>query len=65
MMVMGEGRERTADEYRDLLHNSGFSVNRIIETTSSVSLIEAAPTRRCARYAPVEGVNVFGSAKPG
>jgi C-methyltransferase len=41
MMVMGDGLERTASQYRKLLQNSGFRVNRIIATASPFSIVEA------------------------
>jgi C-methyltransferase len=41
MMVMGDGQERTAAQYRKLLQKSGFRVNRIIATASPFSIIEA------------------------
>lgn len=40
MMVTTGGRERTTDEYRDLLETSGFTLLRIIPTRASVSIIE-------------------------
>jgi hypothetical protein len=43
MMVYPGGRERTEIEYRDLLRSSGFTLNRVIPTTSLVSIIEAIP----------------------
>jgi C-methyltransferase len=60
MMVMGEGQERIADQYRDLLQNSGFDLNRIIPTASPFSIIEAAPTRAHAR--PRHTVNTSPAA---
>jgi hypothetical protein len=45
MMVMGDGQERTAGQYRDLLQNSGFHIKRIIATASPFSIIEAARMR--------------------
>lgn len=42
MMVMGDGLERTAGQYRKLLQNTGFRVNRIFATASPFSIIEAA-----------------------
>ncbi|SIO58072.1 hydroxyneurosporene-O-methyltransferase [Singulisphaera sp. GP187] len=41
MLVMTGGRERTADEFRDLLAAAGFRLARIIATPSPVSVIEA------------------------
>jgi hypothetical protein len=41
MLVMPGGLERTAQEYRALLAESGLELNRIIPTRSSLSIIEA------------------------
>ena len=43
MLVYSGGRERTEQEYRMLLESAGFSLARIIATTSTVSIIEAVP----------------------
>jgi hypothetical protein len=43
MMVLPGGAERTADEYRHLFEVSGFSLTRIVPTSSWISVIEAAP----------------------
>ncbi len=40
VLVMGGGRERTADEFRDLLEMSGFHFKRIIPTGESISVLE-------------------------
>ena len=42
-------RHLTSHQYRDLLQNSGFRVNRVIATASPFSIIEAAPTRAHAQ----------------
>jgi hypothetical protein len=42
MMGMG-GKERTAQEYRDLLAGSGWQLSAIIPTRASFSVIEAEP----------------------
>jgi hypothetical protein len=34
------GRERTKEEFQQIFHSAGFSLNRIIPTTSHVSVIE-------------------------
>jgi O-methyltransferase domain len=39
MLVIG-GRERTADEYRALLHEAGYELTRIVETDVSLHVIE-------------------------
>lgn len=42
MLVMTEGgRERTADEYAQLLERAGLSLSRIVATASAVSVVEA------------------------
>jgi hypothetical protein len=44
----GGGRVRTADEFRTVLAAGGFSLTAIVPTTSSVSIIEAQPTKEPA-----------------
>ncbi|SOX53777.1 hydroxyneurosporene methyltransferase [Mycobacterium ahvazicum] len=41
MLVMNAGRERTRDEYRDLLQQSGFQMTQIVSTPSPFSIVEA------------------------
>jgi hypothetical protein len=41
MMVFPGGRERTADEFRNLLDRAGFSLTTIVATDSPMSIIEA------------------------
>jgi hypothetical protein len=41
MLVVNTGRERTADEYRDLLHQVGFHMTRVVPTASPFSIVEA------------------------
>ena len=43
MLVMLAGRERTEDEYRDLLHGAGLRLTPVITTESRFQLIEAVP----------------------
>ena len=43
MLVMLGGRERTADDFRDLYSQAGFSLTRIIPTGSGRSIIEGTP----------------------
>jgi SAM-dependent methyltransferase len=43
MLVSPDGQERTADEFAALLVNAGFRMERIIEVTPRLSIIEAAP----------------------
>jgi hypothetical protein len=46
MMVMATGRERTATEFRDLLGQAGFALERIVPTASPLSIVVAKPTSR-------------------
>jgi len=42
MLVMTEGgRERTAEEYADLLERGGFRLERIVPTAAAISVVEA------------------------
>jgi hypothetical protein len=41
MLVYVGGRERTADEFHDLLTTSGFAMKQVVPTTANVSVIEA------------------------
>jgi hypothetical protein len=41
MLALPGGRERTEEEYRDLLGKSGFRMTRVIPTKSPVSVIES------------------------
>lgn len=41
MLVVASGRERTEAEYRDLLLRSGYRLNRITTTKSSICVIES------------------------
>ncbi len=43
MIAFVGGKERTADEFRQLLLQSGFTLKRVIPTRSPFSLIEALP----------------------
>jgi hypothetical protein len=43
MLVSPDGQERTADEFAALLANAGFRMERIIEVTPRLSIVEAAP----------------------
>ncbi len=45
MLVRTGGRNRTEQEYRDLLRGGGFDVARVIRTQSDLSIIEATPRR--------------------
>jgi DNA-binding Lrp family transcriptional regulator len=41
MLAMLDGRERTAEEWRELLWTGGFSLDRVVESPSPFSIIEA------------------------
>jgi hypothetical protein len=41
MLVANAGRERTGDEYQDLLQQTGFHMTRIVSTASPFSIVEA------------------------
>jgi len=40
VMVMGDGQERTESEFRKLISGSGFSINSVINTEESISILE-------------------------
>ncbi len=42
MLVVAGARERTADEYRRLLDQAGFRLNRVVDTVSPLSIVEAS-----------------------
>jgi len=44
MLVYAGGRERTADEFRDLLATAGFEMKQVVHTAANVSVIEAVAT---------------------
>jgi O-methyltransferase domain len=43
MLSIPGGRERTAEEYRELLAGAGFRMERVVATASPVSIVEAVP----------------------
>jgi hypothetical protein len=43
MTMFGQARARSEDEFHGLLESAGFTMNRILGTSSSVSLVEAKP----------------------
>ena len=43
MLSLVGGRERTADEYGELLAKAGFTMQRVVPTASPVSVVEAVP----------------------
>jgi hypothetical protein len=40
MMLIPGGKERTADEYRELYDKAGFDLVRIVPTSTEVSVVE-------------------------
>lgn len=43
MLVLTGGKERTEGEFRELLTDSGFQLNRVLPTPAGISIIEAMP----------------------
>ena len=43
MLVGAAARERTSDEYGELLNRAGFQMTRVVETSSPFSIVEATP----------------------
>jgi O-methyltransferase domain/Dimerisation domain len=43
LMILMGGRERTAAQYASLLEKAGFRLNRVLDTASGASLVEALP----------------------
>jgi hypothetical protein len=43
MLILTGGRERSVDEYRELLASTGFRLNRVIPTAAQFAVIEAFP----------------------
>jgi hypothetical protein len=43
MLILTGGRERSTDEYRDLLATTGFRLNQVVPTPSQFAVIEAFP----------------------
>ncbi len=43
MLLMTGGRERTVEEYRQLLARAGFRLNRVVPTSTDLNIIEAVP----------------------
>jgi ubiquinone/menaquinone biosynthesis C-methylase UbiE len=46
MLVMAGGRERSEPQYRALLEHSGLQLDRVIDTGTAVSVLEATPARQ-------------------
>jgi hypothetical protein len=45
MMLIVGGRERTEEQYRQLLQQAGLKLNRIIPTAHEISIVEAVPAK--------------------
>jgi hypothetical protein len=43
MLVMADGRERTATEYEALLRAAGFALTRVVPTAAGPSIVESVP----------------------
>jgi hypothetical protein len=43
MMLMSTGKERSATEFRELLHRGGFAIERMVPTPSPLSIIVGRP----------------------
>jgi hypothetical protein len=43
MLISTEGRERTVDEFRELLGTANFRLDRVVPTAAGVAIIEARP----------------------
>ncbi|WP_457920655.1 methyltransferase [Mycolicibacterium novocastrense] len=43
MLVTVGGRERTRADYAELLRNAGFRLDRVIDTVTPISIVEASP----------------------
>ncbi len=44
MLLCLAARERTADEYRDLLARAGLHLTRVVQTAAPLSIVEARPS---------------------
>jgi hypothetical protein len=44
MLALLGGRQRSCQEYADLLKRAGFTLRRVIDTSADVSIVEATPT---------------------
>lgn len=43
LMLLVGGKERTAKQYSDVLARSGFSLDRVVQTAATISIVEARP----------------------
>jgi C-methyltransferase len=41
MLIVPGGRERTAEEFKELISRAGFNLSRIVPTKSPLSVVEA------------------------
>jgi O-methyltransferase domain len=48
LVLSAGGRERTEEEYAQLLSAAGFKLERVIPTSSTASLIEAVPVAQAS-----------------
>jgi len=44
LMLLVGGKERTPAQYSELFANAGFRLDRVVQTASPVSIVEARPT---------------------
>jgi hypothetical protein len=44
MLVLTGGKERTREQYRDLLATAGFTLRRVVEASLGINLMEATPS---------------------
>ena len=51
LLLLSDGRERTAAQHRERLRRSGFHLTRIVQTVSPFSVIEASPIGRAVLQA--------------
>jgi hypothetical protein len=51
MLILAGGRERTQEEFRQLLAHSGFRMTAVLPTRSFVSVVEAVP-EQLSRHTP-------------
>ncbi len=47
MLVLTGGKERTIEEYRELLIKGGFRLNKVVPTSAECAIIEAMPAQGC------------------
>jgi hypothetical protein len=43
MLVLLAGRERTVEQYGDLLASANFRLERVVPTASHIAILEAVP----------------------